>query len=69
MKSHPDLKVIANNLDRKSVFQIPYNAVGVILKPLLIHSGQIVDKVKEHFAPNLGFINTETGKVDYDTPV
>ena len=45
---------------------MPYNGDGEILKPIVIHNGKIQDKVQDYFDPNIGFVDTLDGKLNYD---
>ena len=49
--------------------QILYNEVGQILKPIILHSGEISKKAEANFKADIGFVQTADGKVNFEVPV
>ena len=49
--------------------QIPYNGNGEVITPVLVHSGEMSDKVIENFYSTIQFVHTRNGGLNYDVPV
>ena len=49
--------------------QIPYNGNGEVITPVLVHSGQMLDKVISNFESSIEFVHTRSGGLNYDVPV
>ena len=56
-----NLSLYSKKSNKNNVFQICYDAVETLMKPIIIDSGIIPDQIKKQYAPKLGFIKTENG--------
>ena len=48
------------------IYQLPYNANGDILQPVICHKGEITDLVQKNFEGRMTFVQTKDGCFDYD---
>ena len=46
-----------------------YNGNGDVLEPVIIHNGQITDKVEQNFEHAITFVHTRNAQLNYDTSV
>ena len=46
-----------------------YNGFGDVLQPLLVHKGEITEKVQQYFSPDVRFLHTRNGELNYDATV
>ena len=49
--------------------KIIYNGNGDVLPPIIIHGGEIKEKVQKNYEPKLAFVQTRQGQVNYDVPL
>ena len=54
-------------LEKLSVsFQIPYNAAGQIIQPIVVHKGEIVEKVSDYFKSRIVCLGTQDGDLNFN---
>ena len=47
-------------------FQFTYNAEGKMLKPLMLHSGDVTPFIEDFYGRQMEFLKTESGLIDRD---